>query len=246
MEKILGKDERLRVRRNSIVYVTTDETFLLPHYLAVRFNLHITLVHCGFLLGTGPLVDPGFCGQLLIPLHNLTNNDYEIKRGEEIIWVEFTKTSPIHGQAGGALANFQRFPDQKKNLEPHHYFGKALERVKRSSKAGILSSLGGVESDIKEFSRKTKEDVDEIKNWGLLALLALLFTVASILMSGYILVNGVKSDLSDSSRSIGELLRSVAVQPSQQEYNRLVLRVELLERELEQVKAKKEERQADP
>ena len=45
-------------------------------------------------MGTGPLVDPGFEGKLLIPLHSLTADDYEIEAGEGLIWVEFTKLSP--------------------------------------------------------------------------------------------------------------------------------------------------------
>ena len=44
--------------------------------------------------GTGPLVDAGFQGSLLVPLHNLTSNDYTIRGGEPVIWAEFTKLSP--------------------------------------------------------------------------------------------------------------------------------------------------------
>jgi deoxycytidine triphosphate deaminase len=90
----LQTDEKFDVSPNSIVFVTTEEKFRLPGYIAVRFNLHIDFVHKGLLLGTGPLVDPGFTGHLLIPLHNLTTNCYSLKRGEEFIWVEFTKISP--------------------------------------------------------------------------------------------------------------------------------------------------------
>ena len=81
--------------RNSISYLLTDQEFRLPQYIAARFNLHIRHVHKGILLGTGPLVDPGFAGPLLIPLHNLTDNDYRIPSGDPIIWVEFTKLSPL-------------------------------------------------------------------------------------------------------------------------------------------------------
>ena len=47
------------------------------------------------MLGTGPLVDPGFWGKLCIPLHNLTNEDYEIPLSDGLIWIEFTKTTSV-------------------------------------------------------------------------------------------------------------------------------------------------------
>ena len=75
------------LHRNSITYLWMSEQLFLPEYIAARFNLHIRHVHKGLLLGTGPLVDSGFSGSLLIPLHNLTNNNYEICGGDGIIWV---------------------------------------------------------------------------------------------------------------------------------------------------------------
>jgi deoxycytidine triphosphate deaminase len=86
--------EYIKLPRNSITFVSTEEQFRLPNYIAVRFNLRIKHVHRGLLLGTGPLIDPGFREKILIPLHNLTDTDYYIKLGEGLIWVEFTKTFP--------------------------------------------------------------------------------------------------------------------------------------------------------
>ena len=83
----------LVVGANSIVFVESDIDFRLPDFLALRFNLQIRHVHRGLLLGTGPLVDPGFWGKLCIPLHNLTDEDYSIPKDEGLIWIEVTKTS---------------------------------------------------------------------------------------------------------------------------------------------------------
>ncbi|GGF87129.1 hypothetical protein GCM10010924_13560 [Rhizobium wenxiniae] len=94
LEPILVKGEPLRVPANSIVFVESDLEFRLPDYIALRFNLSIRHVHRGLLLGTGPLVDPGFWGRLCIPLHNLTNEEYLIAPNEGLFWVEFTKTTP--------------------------------------------------------------------------------------------------------------------------------------------------------
>ena len=45
---------------NSITFVQIESKIRLPNYIALRFNLRIQHVHRGLLLGTGPLVDPGF------------------------------------------------------------------------------------------------------------------------------------------------------------------------------------------
>ena len=97
-------DAFLHVPKNSIVFVECDLDFRLPDFIASRFNLQIQHVHRGLLLGTGPLVDPGFWGKLCIPLHNLTDQDYDIPKGEGLIWVEFTKTTLSVGERDSARA----------------------------------------------------------------------------------------------------------------------------------------------
>jgi deoxycytidine triphosphate deaminase len=92
------------LRANSITFALIESKIMLPDYIALRFNLRIKHVHRGLLLGTGPLIDPGFKGDLLIPVHNLTSDDYEIDGNEGLIWIEFTKTSrqsdasPVQGE----------------------------------------------------------------------------------------------------------------------------------------------------
>ena len=119
---------------NSLVYVQTKELFQLPNYMAVRFNLHIELVHKGLLLGTGPLVDPGFSGRLLIPLHNMTANSYVLAEDDELIWVEFTKTSShphwlppkaARSMPGKPHAKYADFPGPKTNQRIEDYFRRA-------------------------------------------------------------------------------------------------------------------------
>lgn len=91
----LKRKERFILKSNSIAFVTLEPFLRLPDYIAARFNLKINNVYKGLLLGTGPIVDPGYCGKLSIPLHNLTTNNYEFTGGERIIWMEFTKLSQI-------------------------------------------------------------------------------------------------------------------------------------------------------
>jgi deoxycytidine triphosphate deaminase len=70
----LEHGEELKLNPNSIVYVTLEPMLRLPDYIAARFNLTIRDIYRGMLVGTGPLVDPGFVGQIHVPLHNLTCN----------------------------------------------------------------------------------------------------------------------------------------------------------------------------
>ncbi len=131
--KDLKLDEKTQVTLapNSLVFFETKEEFRLPSYMAIRFNLRITNVHRGLLLGTGPLVDPGFQGKLLVPIHNLTNNSYDFSGDEPFIWVEFTKisTNNIWWQETNKSEDqhgvYEPFPDGKKNLKPAAYFEKA-------------------------------------------------------------------------------------------------------------------------
>lgn len=124
------------LRRNSIAFVQVRPKFRLPYYIAVRFNLKITHVYRGLLLGTGPLVDPGYQGNLYIPLHNLTNNDYHFKAGEGLLWMEFTKLqwadngrNEIDQETAISDSKFPEgykpFPQKKTNLPLHSFFEKA-------------------------------------------------------------------------------------------------------------------------
>jgi deoxycytidine triphosphate deaminase len=109
---------RLWLPANTITFLQLGTVFRVPTYMAARFNLAIREIHRGILVGTGPLVDPGFAGRLLIPLHNLTSSEYSIEYGEPLIWVEFTKLSP--SSAWGAsqqphVATPVEFPERKVN-----------------------------------------------------------------------------------------------------------------------------------
>lgn len=100
----------LELPPNSLTFVTTIEKFNLARNLIARFNLKSSWVHKGLLLGTGPIVDPGFRSKIAIPLHNFSNNYIYIEYGAQIINVEFTIThdpdiTSINGIAVKVLKN---------------------------------------------------------------------------------------------------------------------------------------------
>jgi deoxycytidine triphosphate deaminase len=139
LKPAIFRGEFLQIPANSIVFVECDLDFRIPEYIALRFNLHIEHVHRGLLLGTGPLVDPGFRGKLCIPIHNLTSEDYEISRKEGLIWVEFTKTTsdvdPL--KAKGAEPSNTEYWDILK------FITKASKGVDGAKNVPIQSSIKG-------------------------------------------------------------------------------------------------------
>jgi deoxycytidine triphosphate deaminase len=141
--ELIKKDGTFTLPANSISFVQIESEFRLPQYIAVRFNLRITHVHRGLLLGTGPLVDPGFHGNLLIPLHNLTADPYTIRGDEGLIWMEFTKTSHRAQRAAVRDAPEQKFDqtEARKNIQPpEYYFDHASKnRPIRSSIPGVVA-----------------------------------------------------------------------------------------------------------
>lgn len=153
-------DEFLTVPRNSIVFVESDLDFRIPDFIALRFNLQIQHVHRGLLLGTGPLIDPGFWGKLCIPLHNLTDEDYEIPRNEGLIWIEFTKTTLASGKTDKARPPQSGAAEpRKEHWEIEKFLHKAAEQYK-GHKVPIKSSLPTMFEAANASVKKSAEDAE--------------------------------------------------------------------------------------
>lgn len=119
----IEKGEVFQLKRDSIAFVSLEPYIMLPTYIAARFNLKIDYVYKGLLLGTGPLVDPGFVGRLSFPLHNLTSRDYILIGGEDLVWMEFTKLS-CHEQWKNEGSNNLLIENKK--------FSKKLDKIKKN------------------------------------------------------------------------------------------------------------------
>lgn len=162
----------IEIAPNSITYVAIKNIFRIPNYIALRFNLRVSHVYKGLLLGTGPIIDPGFVGQIYIPLHNLTSNTYYIKAGAELISVEFTKLSSNsywvndnseNQDIVNGVKEFQYVPNQiKSNRTLVEYIDRALNdekfSLKKDSPKCVVSSLPSeIEKITKDF-KKAEED----------------------------------------------------------------------------------------
>ncbi|MDJ0744151.1 MAG: hypothetical protein QNJ32_12405 [Xenococcaceae cyanobacterium MO_167.B27] len=161
------KKKEFTLKKNSIAFVTLEPMFRVPDYIAIRFNLKITHVYKGLLLGTGPLVDPGFTGQLSIPLHNLTNNDYTFSVDEDLIWMEFTKLSPIkHWKDMSSPLNYPQYGNYvefRNNPENdvEDYLSKA---IKSSLPYSIRSSIPDAVSNANNSAEKAVKISERTQN----------------------------------------------------------------------------------
>ncbi len=177
----LSKEGSFVLNPNSIAFVTTRERFRLPDYMAVRFNLTTTNVHRGLLLGTGPLVDPGFEGYILIPLHNLTTNKYKFVYEEKLIWLEFTKISHNERWAhdndskGFHKGQYVSFPEKKRDKKPEEY----LEQPE-------------IRSSIPDAIREAQKSAKRSERWTIAGAVLAIIAALGIFVNVHIITGDIK------------------------------------------------------
>ena len=232
----ISKNTPVTIRANSISYLFTEERFRLPQYIAARFNLHIRYVHKGILLGTGPLIDPGFAGSLLIPLHNLTDNHYEVKGGDNLLWVEFTKLT-AHDYWTRSSANLLEpqpadlvpFPPDKLGLDEERYLAKAGV----SAMPGVQSAFKGALEKTRELAKNSeasaavaRERVTTLMSFGvagtiavLVGVVALVFVAWQLWQANADLASRIHDRLDRIERATGALPSAIVIPPRQDTEN---------------------------
>lgn len=188
-EKDLTIDPIFTLEPNSIMFVELDTRFQIPNYMIMRFNLKITHVYKGLLLGTGPIVDPGYVGKLSIPLHNLTANSYTFRRGEKMIAMEFTKLSPnISWQKvrSDILVGTGKYKEQDIAHDRHltDCINKAIgsgTMVKCSIPENIRKIHEKAKKTQKDFE-STKKDIEgRLRSIQLIAIVSIVITIVPVL-----------------------------------------------------------------
>jgi len=219
-EDTLDKSGELLLRHNSISFLEIEPTFQIPSYIVLRFNLKVQHVYKGLLLGTGPIVDPGFAGKLYIPLHNLTSNDYIIKKDALLICVEFTKLSKHDyrnlTEEQKRIVNdldFSAVPVIVNSFEVSRdfdfYLRKALIvddlfRKTRTDEISVGSSIpeaikkaeesaGKAEKNAKEAERNAGKAEKNVNRFGWIALIVTFLTIGGLVYSVYNLIVSVNT-----------------------------------------------------
>jgi deoxycytidine triphosphate deaminase len=185
-EVYLEKGMTFKLPPNSIAFVTLEPTFRIPKYIALRFNLKITHVYRGLLLGTGPLVDPGFQGKLSIPLHNLTTNEYIFKGGEGLIWMEFTKLSYNEAWSRKEIRRAQNgsyvpFPIRK--YEEYRNVKDYLRKADPGLERPIRSSIPEVTVAAQKSAQDAADTIKDLRNLGFAAFLVTILIGAPAFIS---------------------------------------------------------------
>ena len=189
------RGDPINLPANSISFIEVEPNFRLPNYIAIRFNLRITHVHRGILLGTGPLVDPGFEGKLLIPLHNLTAFDYQINTKDALIWIEFTKTTFTY-KSGADYPHYEgtfcKFPEEKMWLTPDDYLRKA-------------SGSQSIRSSIPDVIRGAAKAAKRARNYNLVGAAAASIALVAVVMGGYQVVTSTLGLVSETSENLARI-----------------------------------------
>lgn len=215
MEKIkLDDTNELTLEKNSITYLKIAEKFHVPEYMVLRFNLSVSNAYKGLLLGTGPIVDPGFEGNLFIPLHNLTGNEYIIKKGAPLIRVEFTKLSRHIDWENKKKNLFPKIKPITKNTPRNADFSKFIadalldsDEKKFYTKKDVISVRSSIPDVISfsaeeatkaresaQASEKTVETISKkMRNWSIIGVAGAVMTVTSILISIFALIQDANS-----------------------------------------------------
>jgi len=205
------KDDYLLVPKNSIIFVECDLDFRLPDFIALRFNLQIQHVHRGLLLGTGPLIDPGFWGKLCIPLHNLTDEDYKIPKDVGLIWIEFTKTTlPVDKKDPARPPHESANKKNRGKWDIVEFLDKAANQYYHY-KVPIRSSLPKMFEDANAKVEKSAKDADAaaksaegLRTLNTIALVAASVALVSLVLAGL----AYMTNLSGRNEDIAVRLRS--------------------------------------
>jgi deoxycytidine triphosphate deaminase len=167
------------VPKNSLVFIRLRQTLRMPFYLIARFNLKISYVYQGLLLGTGPQIDPGYTGRIYIPLHNLTNEPVHVFVNDTFVSFDFVRTTALQLEDGNP-STFQEFyhlyekkkrPIDLKKLLERDTLQDYLGASKPYSSLGVLVTTlerlsGEMEkskADLKDLSKEVKTDVSDFR-----------------------------------------------------------------------------------
>ncbi|MBD8548660.1 hypothetical protein IFT82_18235 [Sphingomonas sp. CFBP 8760] len=203
--------DHVRLAPNSVCFLTLAPEFRLPAYIGARFNLLIRDVYRGLLVGTGPLVDPGFSGRLSIPIHNFTSREYFISAGEGLVYFEFTKLSWSNDRE-------ERTPDWVPapiHVQPPFPKSKARRRTIDDYLADATgggppaSSLGSTLYAAEQQNTRTRRLITAIGIGGIVAAAGLVLTSWSLYSSAQQFTSAAQTELRQERQRSNERIEAI-------------------------------------
>ena len=151
----------------------------------------------------------------MIPLHNLTNNEYTVEAGDGIIWVEFTKLTNNEFWETSEKSDIERptdlklFPNLKDLDDPTPYFIKAgvmsVGGV-QSAFQGALEETRSAASAARESATNAVDETDRFRKlytWaGVASAILIVLSVGTIIVQGYSLVNQIMATTTEIQRQL--------------------------------------------
>lgn len=221
---------------NSLCYVTLKPTFRMPSYLAGRFNLLIRDVYRGLLVGTGPLVDPGFVGRLSIPVHNFTSRSYRLRADEGFVYFEFTKLGGKRGKSSTqkpgwlnpSIDDHPPFPSSKKKRKTLDDY---IDQATNSGPA--QNALPGELKRIRETADRAASRLGWFTLGGFVGAIVLGITTYAAVMTAFQIYLGAQQFVQSSREEVVSSVGKIEIENSQ-----LRTEVTLLKRQLEELKVR--------
>ncbi len=130
--------------------ITLEELQLSPQHVA-RFGLRSKFARKGIIATTGPQIDPGFSGRLIVGVTNLTPKDVTFSYGDDFLTVEFHRLKrPTTHPYIGAYQNVSSLrPEDIENITESE--GVAFSEM--------ITMLGSLSSNVSQLS----SDVEAFK-----------------------------------------------------------------------------------
>jgi len=185
--------------------------------MIARFNLRVTQVYRGLLLGTGPQVDPGLRGHLGCPIHNFTDEEKTIEFLESLVTIDFEKTTPLGGTYFAGRNVEQITPKEYESMRSGVITVEGLHGLRckifnKRAGASFQSYLPGGQSvrssvaALQEDLRKAQREIALYRTIGI-------GTLVTFLVAAFALYANVKDDISnrymDLKNNIVELSKTV-------------------------------------
>ena len=171
-----------KIEPNSLVYIKLFERLIVPYYIIGRHNLTIKYVYQGLLLGTGPQVDPGYEGNLYIPLHNLTDAEVRVYIEKSFVSIDFVRTSPVFTKGSEIPKDRKEFrekyPDKKAQNEGKLGREKLCDYIDGKKPSSSLASFVPKIDEFENRINKIREDRKRFDYGVLIAALALFVAIS--------------------------------------------------------------------
>ena len=143
----------LSVRAGDFAVLTTDEVIELDAQHTARIGLRSKYARKGIVATTGPQIDPGFRGRLMVGIINLSPQDVSFSHHDSFLSIELHKlSSPTHRPYDGPFQGRLKLgPDE-------------IEQIAESSRmsmSGVMETLQHLAKDVSVMSAS----ISSMKLW---------------------------------------------------------------------------------